>query len=167
MKKAIVLMLAVILTLSLAVPAAAAGTGSPKAPETSETTTAPLPEVVADEVKTEDGTVVIVEPVAADDTKKLVAEEKKTLADAQTALAEAAPAGMKAQYFFFVKVTAKDDANKEVGSVSMAMKVDNAEKVVVKQFVNGKWVERKVILNADGTLTIEGIEEGPIAIFTK
>ena len=48
----------------------------------------------------------------------------------------------------------------------MTVKVDNAEKVVVKQFVDGKWVELKVIVNADGTITIEDVVDGPIAIFT-
>ena len=50
MKKAIILALALVLTLSLAVPASAVT--SPVAPETSETTTAPLPEIVEEETKT-------------------------------------------------------------------------------------------------------------------
>ena len=166
MKKAIVLMLAVILSLSLAVPAAAAGTSSPKAATVSGTTTAPLPEVVEENVKAEDGTEVIIETLAADDTK-LAEEEKATLAEAQTALAKAAPAGMKAQYFFFVKVIAKDDATKKVGPVTLTLKVDNVTKVVVKQFVDGAWVELKAALNADGTVSVEGVVDGPIAIFTK
>ena len=48
----------------------------------------------------------------------------------------------------------------------MTVKVDSAAKVVVKQFVDGKWVERKVVVNADGTITIENVVDGPIAIFT-
>ena len=167
MKKALVLVLALVLTMGLAVPAAAAGTASPKAPTTSETTTAPLPEVTTSEVKAEDGTVVVVETIEATDTAKLAEEEKTELAAAQTALAEAAPAGMKAQYFFFVKVTAKDDATKEVGPVAMTVKVDNAANVVVMQFVDGKWVELKTTVNADGTITIEGVVTAPMAIFTK
>ena len=75
MKKGIVLALAVILTLSLAVPAAAAGTGSPVAPETSETTTAPLPEVIVEEIKTEDGATIVIEPVAADKVEEMPEEE--------------------------------------------------------------------------------------------
>lgn len=171
MKKAFVLALAVILALSLAVPAAAAGTGSPVAPETSETTTAPLPEIVETEVKTEDGITVVVEPVAAEDTKALAVEEQKTFATAQESLAEAVPTGMKPQYFFYVKVTAtKADgsvSDKPAAPVNMTVKIDNAAKVVVKQFIDGKWVERKVVVNPDGTITIEGVVEGPIAIFTE
>ena len=166
MKKAFDLALAVILTLSLAVPAAAAGTGSPVAPTTSASTTASLPEVVETETKTEDGAVVIVEPVAAEEVAELAEEAKADFATAQEGLAEAAPAGMKTQYFFYVKITA-EDSKPVTGAVSMTMKVDNAAKVVVKQFVDGKWVELKVVVNADGTITIEGVVEAPIAIFTK
>ena len=77
MKKAFVLVLALVLTMGLAVPAAAVGTASPTAPTTSTTTTAPLPEVTTTEVTAEDGTVIVVEPVEATDTK--LAEEEKAL----------------------------------------------------------------------------------------
>ena len=166
MKKAIVLMLAVILTLSLAVPAAAVGTSSPKAPTVSQTTTAPLPKVVEQIVKAEDGTEVIIELLAADDSK-LTEKEKETLAEAQAALAKATPSGMKAQYFFFVKVIVKDDATKKVGPVAVTFEVDNVTEVVVKQFVDGAWVELKATLNADGKVSVEGVVDGPMAIFTK
>lgn len=166
MKKAIVLVLALVLTMGLAVPAAAAGTASPTAPTTSETTTAPLPEVTASEVTAADSTVIVVEPVEATDAK-LAAEEKTVLASAQTALTEAAPAGMKAQYFFFVKVTEKDTGKTYDGNVAMTIKLANAEGVVVMQFVDGKWVELKATVNADGTVTIEGVVDAPMAIFTK
>ena len=169
MKKAIVLVLALALTMGLAVPAFAEGTASPTAPTTSETTTAPLPEVTTSEVTAEDGTTVVVEPVEATDAK-LAEEEKAALATAQAALAEAAPAGMKAQYFFYVKVSEKDAAGaakKFDGAVTMTIKLDNAEGVVVMQFVDGKWVELKATVNADGTVTIEGVVDAPMAIFTK
>lgn len=163
MKKAFVLALALVLTLSLAVPASAASTGSPVAPAVSDTTTASLPEVA--DVKAEDGSAVVVELVSVEDTKDLSKEAVKDFEAAQENLAEAAPAGMKTQYFTYVKVT--DSEGKATSStVTMTVKVSNATKVVVKQFVGGKWVERKVTLNADGTVTIEGLVDGPIAIFT-
>lgn len=164
MKKAIVLALALVLTLSLAVPAAAASTGSPKAPAASETTTASLP-VVAD-VKAEDGSTVTVEMVSVEDTKGLSEEAVKDFTAAQEKLAEAAPAGMKTQYFTYVKATGAD-GKAATSPVSMSVKVANATKVVAKQFVDGKWVELKVTVNADGTVTIEGLVDGPLAIFTK
>lgn len=177
MKKAIVLVLALVLTLSLAVPAAAVT--SPVAEDTSDTTTAPLPEVVEidvvvdveTETKTDDDTVIIVEPVTVEDADKLSEKAQTAYAAAQGQLAEAKPADMKTQYFFYVKVTAtKADgsvSDKPAAPVNMTVKIDNAAKVVVKQFIDGKWVERKVVVNPDGTITIEGVVEGPIAIFTE
>ena len=197
MKKAIVLALAVMLTLSLAVPAAAVG--SPVAPTTSETTTAPLPEIVEEETKTEDGATVTVEPVAADKVEEMPAQEQKTFVAAQETLKEAAPKGMKAQYLFYAKVTktetdgtsskvagsvADDGTVKSAAAGNMTIKLDSILKavngnangnangkvvpnVVVKQFVDGKWIELETVINDDGTVTIMGVVDGPIAIFTE
>lgn len=213
MKKAMILALAVMLTLSLAIPAAAATAESPTAPETSQTTTAPLPEIVEEEAKTEDGAAVTVEPVAADKVEEMPAEEQKTFVAAQEALKEAAPKGMKTQYFFYAKVTkteADGTSSKVTGSVAddgtvksaapanLTIKLDSILKaangnvngkgnangnvngkgngvgngnaipnIVVKQFVDGKWVELETVINDDGTITIMGVVDGPIAIFTK
>ena len=213
MKKAMILALAVMLTLSLAIPAAAATADSPTAPETSQTTTAPLPEIVEEEAKTEDGAAVTVEPVAADKVEEMPAEEQKTFVAAQEALKEAAPKGMKAQYFFYAKVTkteADGTSSKVTGSVAddgtvksaapanLTIKLDSILKaangnvngkgnangnvngkgngvgngnaipnIVVKQFVDGKWIELETVINDDGTVTIMGVVDGPIAIFTK
>lgn len=222
MKKAIILALALVLTLSLAVPAAAA-VGSPVAPTTSETTTAPLPEIVEEETKTEDGATVTVEPVAADKVEEMHAQEQKTFVAAQETLKEAAPKGMKAQYLFYANVTkteadgtsskvtgsvADDGTVKSVTSANLTIKLDSILKaangnangkgsangnvngkgnangndngkgngvgndktvpnIVVKQFVDGKWVELETVINDDGTITIMGVVDGPIAIFTK
>lgn len=213
MKKAMILGLAVMLTLSLAIPAAAATAESPTAPETSQTTTAPLPEIVEEEAKTEDGAAVTVEPVAADKVEEMPAEEQKTFVAAQEALKEAAPKGMKTQYFFYAKVTkteadgtsskvtgsvADDGTVKSAASANLTIKLDSILKaangnvngtgnangnvngkgngvgngnavpnIVVKQFVDGKWIELETVINDDGTITIMGVVDGPIAIFTK
>ena len=214
MKKAMILALAVMLTLSLAIPAAAATAESPTAPETSQTTTAPLPEIVEEEAKTEDGAAVTVEPVAADKVEEeMSAQEQKTFVAAQEALKEAAPKGMKTQYFFYAKVTkteadgtsskvtgsvADDGTVKSAASANLTIKLDSILKsangnvngkgnangnvngkgngvgngatvpnIVVKQFVDGKWVELETVINDDGTITIMGVVDGPIAIFTK
>ena len=214
MKKAMILALAVMLTLSLAIPAAAATAESPTAPETSQTTTAPLPEIVEEEAKTEDGAAVTVEPVAADKVEEeMSAQEQKTFVAAQEALKEAAPKGMKTQSFFYAKVTkteadgtsskvtgsvADDGTVKSAASANLTIKLDSILKsangnvngkgnangnvngkgkgvgngatvpnIVVKQFVDGKWVELETVINNDGTITIMGVVDGPIAIFTK
>lgn len=174
MKKMLILALAVILTLALAVPAAAEN-GSPVAPETSDTTTSPLPEIVETEIeagtKTGDDVIIIVEPFAVEDAGSLSEEAQKTYASAQEQLEEAAPANMKTQYFFYVTIV-KTDSERSFrenydGSVNMTVKIANVRNVVVKQFVDGKWVKLEAIINADGTITIEGVVEGPIAIFTE
>lgn len=214
MKKAMILALAVMLTLSLAIPAAAATAESPTAPETSQTTTAPLPEIVEEETKTEDGATVTVEPVAADKVEEeMSAEEQKTFVAAQETLKKAAPKGMKSQYFFYAKVTkteADGTSSKVTGSVAddgtvksaapanLTIKLDSILKsangnvngkgnangnvngkgngvgngnaipnIVVKQFVDGKWIELETVINDDGTITIMGVVDGPIAIFTE
>lgn len=163
MKKAFVMALALVLTLSLAVPASAASTGSPVAPTVSDTTTAPLPEVV--DVKAEDDSDVIVELIPVEDITQLTEEEVKNFKAAQEKLAEATPAGMKVQYFNYVKVL--DTDGKPVNtSVSITIRLPDATKVVAMQFIDGKWVELKVTLNPDGTFTIHGVVDGPLAIFT-
>ena len=179
MKKAMILALAVMLTLSLAIPAAAATAESPTAPETSQTTTAPLPEIVEidvvvdveTETKTDDDTVIIVESVTAEDAGKLSEKAQTAYAAAQGQLTEAKPADMKTQYFFYVTIVKTDEERsfREVydGAVNMTVKIANVKNVVVKQFVDGKWVKLEAIINADGTVTIQGVVEGPIAIFTK
>lgn len=177
MKKAIVLALAVMLTLSLAVPAAAVT--SPVAEDTSDTTTAPLPggvknafvvDVEADSEVAGDA-VLLVELITVEEAGKQPEEAQKTFAAAQKQLAEAKPADMKAQYFFYVNIVKTDAARsfseKYDGAVSLTVRIKNITDVVVKQFVDGKWVELEAIINADGTVTILGVVEGPIAIFTK
>ena len=77
---------------------------------------------------------------------------------------------MKTQYFFYVqidKVEADGTTTKHNGPVDMIVKIENITEVVVKQFIDGKWVELEAVINDDGTITIKGVVEGPIAIFTK
>lgn len=193
MRKAFVLALAVLLTLSLAVPAAAKG--SPTAPGSSSTSTsstavgtanavAPAASTVtagktaaatatafATDTTFEDGTVVIAEPVTAENAGNLSEEAQKDYATAQTSLAQNAPTDMRAQYFFYVTLV-KTDADRTFkenydGAVNMVVKVEKITNVVVKQFVNDQWVSLEAVINADGTVTIKGVVEGPIAIFTK
>lgn len=148
MRKVITFALAVMLVMAMAVPAFAVS--SPVAPVASATKTAALP-VVA-------GT--LPEGVELVAVANLSAEAKETAIAAQAALKEAAPEGMAVKYFFYVVVESD-------GAVTLTLKLANVESVVVKLFKDGKWVELKSVLNADGTVTIEGVVDGPIAIFTK
>ena len=49
----------------------------------------------------------------------------------------------------------------------MPLRLEGVTEVVVKQFVDSKWVELKSTVNGDGTVTIEGVVDAPMAIFTK
>ena len=125
MKKALSFALALVLVVSLAAPTALAA--SPTAPEESATTTAPLPVVVPS--ASDDVTL-----VATNDVAKLPEGAREVLVEAQNALKDAVPEGMKAQYFLYV------DVSNTSGSSDIVLKIDNISEIVVKQFIDGKWV---------------------------
>ncbi len=153
MKKALVMLLAVVLVIGMAVPAYAVS--SPVGGKTSSTATADLPEL-AEESK---GYVVL---IAAEDVEEELSEESVAImAEAQTKLKDAAPAGMKTQYFFWCHIVGKESP------VDVVAEIEGITELVVKQYLDGKWVELKSAINADGTVTISGLVEGPVAIFTK
>ncbi|HAL88045.1 MAG TPA: hypothetical protein DCO69_02760 [Clostridiales bacterium] len=152
MKKALVMLLAVVLVIGMAVPAYAVS--SPVGGKTSSTTTADLPKLT-DESKG------YVEFIAVEDAEKLSKESQATFAEAQTKLKDAAPTGMKTQYFCWCHIVGKESP------VDVAVEIKGITELVVKQYLDGKWVELKSAINADGTATINGLVEGPVAIFTK
>lgn len=167
MKKAIVLLLAMVLTFGLALPAAAAP-GDPGEPLPSQQG-APVPKLEQEEYVASDGTRVIVELVAPED-QELTEEETKELEAAWNALPDAAVPGMNIKYFFYVKITPVDadgKVDKTDLSVDIIVKIENVAEVVVKQFIDGVWIEREVVDNGNGTFTIKGVTEGPMAILTK
>lgn len=146
MRKVLTFVLVVMMVMAMAVPAFAAS--SPVAPVATENKTAALP--VAAEAMPEGVKLVAV--------TALTAEAKETVVAAQAALKEAAPEGMAVKYFFYVEAEE---------SVELSLKLGKVESVTIMQFVDGKWIEVESVLNADGTVTIKGVVEGPIAIFTK
>lgn len=168
MKKAIVLVLALVLTLSLAVPAAATDAASPAAPGNSQTTAAPLPVVVESEPKRAKGPIVTVTLLDAN-SPDLTKDESDAMAKAQQNQDEGAK-GMKTALNFVyarvVKIYANGTTTREaVGSVTI--KAENPEDIVVRQFIGDKWVDLEVVVNTDGTVTINGIQNGPMLIGTK
>lgn len=152
MKKALVMLLAVVLVIGMAVPAYAVS--SPVGDKTSSTATADLPELTDDSKG-------YVELIAIEDTKELSKESEATFAEAQASLKDAAPAGMKTQYFFWCHIVGKEN------SAGVTVELKGITELVVKQYLDGKWVELKSAINADGTISIYGLVEGPVAIFTK
>lgn len=156
MKKAVVLVLAVVLAMSMAVPAFAVN--SPVAPKANQNATASLPVVVNEEEKE---AVVIL--TAVEDNKKLPEEAQKVFAEAQSDLKKAVPAGMTPKYFFYatLKIDGEAQATIKVAGVKQA------SDIVVKQFIDGEWVELEVEIDAKGNVLIKGIQEGPMLICTK
>lgn len=152
MKKALVMLLAVVLVIGMAVPAYAVS--SPVGDKTSSTATADLPKLT-DESKG------YVELIATEDAEELPKESQAIFAEAQASLKDAAPAGMKTQYFFWCHIVG------EKSPVDVTVELKGITELVVKQYLDGKWVELKSAINADGTVSIYGLVEGPVAIFTK
>ena len=167
MKKAIVLALAVILTLSLAVPAAAVS--SPTAKETSQTATAPLPKLVTSEIPLEDGSKIVIELIPVTDVSSLSEDAQEACAAAQASLAETTPDGMKVQYFVYAttyKVNADGTTEPYEPPVDVTLQIDNITKVAVKQYLKDAWSELDADVTTDGIVTIKGVVDGPMAIFT-
>lgn len=151
MKKALVWMLAVILVMGMAVPAYAVG--SPVAEESSGTATSDTVFLISTDNEKN-----YFELVPVDEAEKLSEDAQTDYEDAQKSLAEQAPAGMRAQYFFYVLTDKPTTA---------VFQIEGITELVVKQFINGEWVELEAVINGDGTVTVKGVVEGPIAFFTK
>ena len=167
MKKAIVLLLAMVLTFGLALPAAAAP-GDPGGTRPSQQG-APVPVLAQEEYVASDGTRVRVALLAPEE-QNLTEEETKELETAWEALPDAAEPGMNIKYFFYVRITPVEGVKKDADSklsVDIIVKIANVAEVVVKQFIDGVWIEREVVDNGNGTFTIKGVTEGPMAILTK
>lgn len=145
MRKVLTLVTVAMLCLSIAAPVFAAAP-SASAPVASVNKTAALPVVT-------DGDSTL---VSANNTGALSKESKETFKAAQAALKAAAPAGMQTKYFFY-NLTAK--------AGNLTLNVGNVKSVVVKQFKDGKWVELECTINADGTVTIPDLGDGPVAVF--
>ena len=156
MKKALVLVLAVVLMMSMAVPAYAAV--SPTAPGTNQNTTSPLPEL-----DFSDCPHIFLIPL--EKVKELALEAQKLFAEAQKTLAEALPKGMVIRYFFYCLV--EHTGNEECVPATLTFKVKNVQELVVKEFIDDKWEELESSINENDTITVKGVVEGPIAIFTK
>lgn len=125
--------------------------GSPVAPKTSATTTAPLPVLVS---ATSDDYALY----ATTDAYKLSLRARQTFVDAQKSLGSVAPKDMAARYFFYMYTN---------NSCTSVFEIANIHKVVFMQYLEGEWAELKSTINTDGTVTVEQVVEGPMAIFTK
>ena len=85
-------------------------------------------------------------------------EVQELMKEAKAKLKAACPKGFAVEYFFYTEVE---------GSVAATFEPIPHEKIMFKQFINGEWVELAFTVNEDGTITVEGIVEAPMAIFVK
>lgn len=164
MKKLLALVLASVLTIGMVVSASAVG--SPVAETTS------VPEVVMGE----EDTGIIIELVPTEEAEELTEEKQTVYTAAQDTLEEAAPEDMATiSFFYFQAFVVEDNGDKTAITepIDVTLKIDeiaeieDITEVKVMQFVDGEWVELEVVMNPDGTITIKGVVEGPIAIFAK
>lgn len=170
MKKLLALILAATMTIGMVVSAAATSADDSVSSPVAETVA--VPEVVL----SEENTGIIIELVATEDAVELTEEKQEVYTAAQDTLVEAAPEDMSAISFFYFQAFAEDEKGERTEitePIDVTLKIDevteieNITEVKIMQFVDGEWVELEVVMNPDGTITIMGVVEGPIAIFAK
>lgn len=161
MKKVLVFVLAVMMIMSMAVPAAALPSPTAAA--------ADLMPVITEESKQ------IVELHTTEDVLELHEDIQEIMAEAKEQLADACPEGFKVKYFFYVEITGTEKTSVSVDFESIVEHIGAGEaeedvkqgKLVFMQFVDGKWVELEYVVNEDGTITVFNVVEGPISVFVK
>lgn len=165
MKKVFTLVLTVVLALAMAVPAFAVG--SPTAPVAAPDKTAALPVVVESTMECSFFSIF--------DADKLSEENWEEFIAGQKCLKDVIPEGMTAKFFFYHMHV--DDAAHD-GLCQHTFDIGEFEEVIVKQYIEEEWVEleelgkkleeeKTVAVNSDGTITVTGLETGPVAFFTK
>lgn len=139
MKKAFVLLLAMILILGLATPAYAA-----KSPVGTDD----LPLVI-------NTTANNYQLITINQAYKLSKEDQEIFRNAQRDLRDSVYAGTNVRYFFFFAASEACDA---------VLNIDGFSMPIFQQYVNGEWVELDYVDNGDGTVTVLGVNHGPMAI---
>lgn len=163
MKKAVGIVLALVLMMSLAIPAAAT-VGTPAAAPVSSPTATPedLKPLVVETSSPN------LEIMSAEEIKDLPEEKQQAYADAMKSLKEdknVVPEGMAVRYLVYCSVT--EDGTTTNDALSVTIELDEFKELVIMQFIDGKWVELEYVINEDGTITILNVVDGPMAIFVK
>lgn len=163
MKKAVGIILALTLVMSLAIPAAAT-VGTPAAASVSSPTATPedLKPLVVETSSPN------LEIMSAEEIEDLPEAKQEAYAEAMKSLEEdkdVVPEGMAVRYVFYCSVT--EDGTTANEALSMTVELDGFKELVIKQFIDGKWVELEYVINEDGTITILNVVDGPMAIFVK
>lgn len=88
---------------------------------------------------------------------KLTEDEIAALTEAQKEELKAAVKGMDTQDLFYFSTSEP---------ATVVFLAPDIRDVSVKQFIDGKWVDLKTTINADGTITVEKAVSAPMMIFT-
>ena len=146
MKKMLVLVLAIVMVMSLATPAAALASPGASAEDLLPSLSQKYVSVILHDVeKVTD---------LSKDTQNLMAEAKENLK-------AACPEGFAVKYFFYVEIIGAD----KVASVDFDA-IEHTE-IMFMQYIDGEWVELEYSVNEDGKIVVQNVVEAPLAIFTK
>lgn len=88
-------------------------------------------------------------------------EIQNRMAEAKDHLKDACPAGFAVKYFFEVEIIGTDTA------VSVDFEPIDHSAIVFKQYTNGAWVKLEHSVDTNGIITVSGLVNGPVAIFTE
>lgn len=147
MKKILVLVLAVALVMSMALPAAALS--SP---------TASLKDLTPDLGEVSHIKVILHN---LEEVVKLSKAVQDLMAEAKEKLKDACPEGFAVKYFCYVEIIGADRVS------SVDFEPIEHEEIMFKQYVDGEWVDLKFTVNEDGIIVVNDVVEAPLAIFTK
>lgn len=89
--------------------------------------------------------------------QNLSEEDQKLMEEAHEKLKD--EVGLGCRYFCMVDLVNSDD------SVTLVFEPITGDTIQVKQYLNGAWTVIDHVINEDGTITVEGVVDGTIAIF--
>lgn len=104
---------------------------------------------------------VIVQLHTLEEVETLSEEIQNRMAEASDELKDACPKGFAVKYFFEMEILGTEKA------VSVDFEPIAHSEIVFKQYVDGAWVELEFSIDDNGIITVSGVVEGPVAIFTK
>lgn len=95
------------------------------------------------------------------DIQQLSEEDQKLMEQAQAQLDEARPADLALKYFCMAAMVDSESA------AALVFEPIEHDEIQFKQYVDGAWMLLDHTVNQDETITVEGVVDGPLAIFTN
>lgn len=103
----------------------------------------------------------IVDHYSTEEVMELSEEVQNQMAEAKEKLEEACPEGYVVKYFFHFDILTDESP------VTVGFEPIDHNAIVFMQYVDGMWVELDYTMDGEGILTVTGVVEAPIAVFTK